>query len=106
MGDVSLENKILGIISPIDEMWSNQVFRKLRVNKERYTRIRNKMINENWIHSEQKNGRMYLTKLNFEAPKFEHKDWDIITRINCNTCINYIEDSDREHFTTSLDTVF
>ena len=93
MGDVSLENKILGIISPIDEMWSNQVFRKLRVSKPRYTETRDKMIDQGWIHSELKNGRMYLKRIDFEAPKFENKDWARITRINCNTMLNHLKEN-------------
>jgi len=93
MGDIEIENKILQELSPINEIWSNQLFRKLHVNKERFTKIRDKMINQNWIHSEEKNGRMFLTRQDFEAPKFENKDWDKIARINCNTMLNHLKEN-------------
>jgi len=88
-----MENKILKILPSIEGMWSNQVFRKLNVSKERYTKIRNKMIDEKWIKVEQKKNRMYLTRLNFEAPKFEEHDWTRISRLNCTNWLKYFKDN-------------
>jgi len=93
MNDIAIENKILETLSPINEMWYNQLFRKFHVNKARFQRIRDKMIDQGWIHSELKNGRMYLTRIDFEAPKFENKKWAKITRINCNTMLNHLKEN-------------
>lgn len=92
MDDIELENKILEILSPIEPTWSNALFGQLRVNKARYQRIRDKMIKEDWIKSEKKGRNLLLTRLNFEAPKFEGDDWTNITRINCNTYLKYLKD--------------
>jgi len=92
MEDIEIENKILYILSPIDTMWSNQVFRKLGINKARFTRIRDKMIDEKWVKAEKKGRNLLLTRLNFEAPKFDEDDWTKITRINCNTFLKYLKD--------------
>ncbi len=51
MDDTELENKILGILSHIEPIWSNAVFSKLHVNKARFQRIRDKMIDEKWKSS-------------------------------------------------------
>jgi len=87
-----MENKILEILSPIDAMWSNQVFKELHVSKERYTEIRNKMIKEKWIKEERKQNKMYLTRLSFRESRFDEHDWTKITRINCNTFLKYLKD--------------
>ena len=92
MDDIEIENQILEILSPITPMHSNQLFRKLHVNKERFTGIRDNMINQNWIHRVEKNGRIYLTRIDFEDSKFKEKDWTRITRINCNTYLKYFRD--------------
>ena len=93
MEDIELENEILKILPSIDGMWSNQVFRKLNVSKERYTEIRNKMIDEKWIKGEHKKNRMYLTRLNFESSKFDDHDWTNITRTNCDNFLKYLKDN-------------
>jgi len=92
MEDIEIENEILSVLSPIDPMWSNQVFRKLETDKARFTRIRDKMIEEEWIKSERKGRELLLTRINFEAPKFDEKDWTKITRINCTTWLKYFKD--------------
>jgi len=92
MDDVELENKILGILSHIEPKWSNQVFKELRVNKARYQRIRDKMIEEGWIKSERKGREMLLTRINFESAKFDEKDWTRITRMNCSSWLKYFKD--------------
>jgi len=92
MGDIELESEMLGLLSPIDPIWSNALFRKLGGNKARFQKIRDKMIQAGWIRSEVKNGRMYLTRLNFESSKFEDHDWTDITRENCNNFLDYLRD--------------
>lgn len=92
MEDIGIEKKILEILSPFDEISSNELFRKLRCNKVRYTIIRNKMIDEGWIHIQDKDGRKYLKRQNFEAPKFSDYDWTKIARINCNTFLKYLKE--------------
>jgi len=88
-----MENKILGILSPIDPVWSNQLHREIGgVNKARYTRIRDKMIKEEWIKAEKKGRELLLTRLNFEAPKFEGNDWTNITKMNCDRWLKYFKD--------------
>ena len=63
MEDIQLENDILDILSPIEPMWSNEVFRLLHVNKTRYHRIRDKMIKEEWIKAEKKGVTYCLREL-------------------------------------------
>ena len=92
MDDTELENEILRKLSPIDPMWSNQVFEGLHVNKARYQRIRDKMIEEGWIHAERKGRELLLTRINFESAKFDEKDWTRITRINCTNWLKYFKD--------------
>jgi len=92
MDDVELENKILGILSHIEPKWSNLVFKELRVNKARYQRIRDKMIDEGWIKSERIGREMLLTRINFESAKFDEKDWTRITRMNCSNWLKYFKD--------------
>jgi len=91
MDDIELENNILGILSPIEPTWSNAVHRKLRVNKARYQRIRDKMSEEGWIHAEKKGRELLLTRINFESAKFDEKDWTKITRINCTNWLEYFQ---------------
>ncbi len=91
MDDVELENKILEILSHIEPKWSNQVFKELRVNKARFQRIRDMMIEEDWIHAERKGREMLLTRINFESAKFDEKDWTKITRINCTNWLEYFQ---------------
>ena len=92
MEDYEIENKILNILSPIDPMSSNELFRKLHMNKARYHRIRDKVIDEKWIKAEKKGRNLFLTRLNFESSKFDDHDWTNITRTNCNTFLKYLKD--------------
>jgi len=92
MEDIEIENEILRILSPIDPMWSNQLFRELDVNKARYQRIRDKMIEKEWIKAEKNRQKLLLTRLNFDDPKLEDYDWTKITRINCDTWLKYFKD--------------
>jgi len=92
MNDIDLENEILSILSPIDPMWSNQVYSKLRTDKARYQRIRDKMIEEGWIKADRNGQKLLLTKLNFEIPKLEEVDWAKITRQNCDNWLKYFKD--------------
>jgi len=95
MEDIEILNKILEILSPFDPMWSNQVFRELRkfhVSKPRYTRIRNKMIEEGWIKAEKKGRELLLTRAIFNDPKYDDHDWTEITRINCDTWLKFFKD--------------
>ena len=91
MDDIELENKILEILSPIEPKWSNLVYRELQVNKARYQRIRDKMIDEGWIHAEKKGRELLLTRINFESAKFDEKDWTRITRMNCTRWLGYFQ---------------
>ena len=92
MDNVELENKILEILSHIEPKWSNLVFKELRVNKARFQRIRDKMIEEGWIKSERKGREMLLTRINFESSKFVEHDWTRITRMNCSSWLKYFKD--------------
>lgn len=85
MNDIEIEDKILEILQSTEEISSNQVYRKLGVNKARYTIIRDKMIKEEWIRLSEKNGRKYLAKTNIDIPKFYDYDPIRIARINCKT---------------------
>jgi len=91
--DTKLENKILGILSHIEPKWSNQVFKELQVNKARYQRIRDKMIEQDWIKAERNGRELLLTRLNFEADRFREPDWTRITRINCTNWLKFFKDS-------------
>ena len=93
MEDYEIGNKILEILSPINPMWSNQVFRELlHVSKARYHRLRDEMIDEKWIKAEKKGRELLLTRLNFEAPKFEERDLTNITKGNCDRWLKYFKD--------------
>jgi len=74
-------------------MWSNQVFKTLHVNKARFTKIKNRMINEKWINSEIKDGKQSLTKINFESPKFDEIDWTEPARKNCTTWLKFLKEN-------------
>jgi len=91
MDSIELENKILEILSPIEPKWSNQVFKELRVNKARYQRIRDRMIEEGWIQVEKKKRELFLTRINFESSKFDERDWTKITRVNCTNWLKYFQ---------------
>ena len=94
MEDYEIENKILKIVSPINPMWSNQVFEKLRhVGKPRYHRLRDEMIDEKWIKAVKKGRNLFLTRLNFESSKFDDHDWTNITRTNCDNFLKYLKDN-------------
>ena len=93
MEDYQIENEILTILSPIEPIHSNKVFSKLRTDKSRYHEIRDRMIKEEWIKAEKKGRNLLLTRLNFEAPKFEGKDWTDITRKNCNNYLKFLRDN-------------
>lgn len=85
MNDIEIEDKILEILQVTEEISSNEVHRKLGVNKARYTIIRDKMIKEEWIKLSEKKGRKYLAKTNIYIPKFYDYDPIRIGRINCKT---------------------
>jgi len=91
MDDIELENNILRILSPIEPTGSNAVHRKLRVNKARYQRIRDKMIAGGWIQAEKKGRELLLTRINFESAKFDEKDWTNIARMNCTRWLGYFQ---------------
>jgi len=92
MNDSEIQNKILSSLSPFDSTWSNHLARVLRVNKNKYTKIRNKMIEEGWIIAEKKQNRLLLTISNFEEGKFKGHDWTYITKINCDNWLKYFKD--------------
>jgi len=92
MEDIEIENEILRKLSPIDPMWSNQLFRKLDVNKARYQRIRDNMIKQDWIKAEKNGQKLLLTRLNFDDPKFDNHDWTYPTKTNCDTWLKYFQD--------------
>jgi hypothetical protein len=83
LSDAELENKILGLLSYKDSKSSNELHREIRSNKARFTQIRNKMITNEWIRAENRDGRLFLTKNKFESPKFENEEWTNLVRINC-----------------------
>lgn len=93
MEDTELENNILEILSPIDPTWSNAVFRKLKVNKAKYQKIRDIMIEEKWIKAQRKGNNLLLTRSDFEEPaKYKEHDWTKITKINCDNWLKYFKD--------------
>ena len=92
MDDIELENEILRLLSPIDPTWSNALYNPLHVNKARFQRIRDKMIDEGWIRAEKKGRELLLTRINFESTKFDEKDWTKITRMNCDNWLEYFKD--------------
>ena len=92
MDDIEIENEILKILSPIDPMWSNQLYSKLRTDKARYQRIRDKRIEEEWIKAEKNRQKLLLTRLNFVEDKFKEHDWTYPTKINCDTWLKYFKD--------------
>jgi len=93
MKEAEIENKILKILSPNDPMWSNAVFKELHVNKARYQRIRDRMIDEKWIGAERNGRNLLLTRKNFEDSRFEGDDWTKITKINCKTFLEYLKNN-------------
>jgi hypothetical protein len=91
MDDVKLESMILNSLSLFTPIWSNELHRKLGVNKADYTRIKNKMIEERWIRSEKREGRHYLTRIDFESSTFDRNDWNKYTLINCNSALDSLK---------------
>jgi len=87
-----MQSKILDILSPIEPLWSNKVFRKLGGNKERFTRLRDEMVEEKWITSVKKGRNLLLTRKNFESSKFDQGDWTNVTRFNCDNMLKYFID--------------
>jgi hypothetical protein len=83
LSDAELENKILELLSYTDPKSSNQLHREIGANKARFTQIRNKMIDNEWIKAENKDGKLLLTKHKFESPKFEKEEWTNLVRTNC-----------------------
>ena len=83
LSDAELENKILELLSYTEPKSSNQLHREIRANKARFTQIRNKMIVNEWIKAENRDGRLFLTKNKFESPKFEKDEWTDLVRTNC-----------------------
>src|SRR3989338_5295365 len=83
LSDAEVENKILELLSHTEPKSSNQLHREIRANKARFTQIRNKMIDNEWINADNKNGRLFLTKNKFESPKFEKEEWTSLARTNC-----------------------
>jgi len=91
--DSEIENKILEILSPSDPVWSNAVFKELHVNKVRFQRIRDRMIDEEWIGAERNGRNLLLTRKNFEDSRFEGDDWTKITKINCKRFLEYLKNN-------------
>ena len=91
MDDVKLESMILDSLSSFTPIWSNELHRKLGVNKADYTRVKNKMIEEGWIRSEKREGRHYLSRIDFESSMFDRKDWNKYTLINCNSALESLK---------------
>ena len=83
LSDAELENKILELLSYTEPKSSNQLHREIGANKARFTQIRNKMIVNEWIKVENRDGRLLLTKNKFESPKFEKEEWTNLVHTNC-----------------------
>lgn len=91
MDDSQLKSKMMILLSPITSIWSNELHRKLSANKARYTRIRNELVDEGWIMVEKREGRMYLTRIDFESSRFDREDWNKYTVINCNSALDSLK---------------
>ena len=65
MDDQQISSKILNSLSTIDSIWSNKLARKLRVNKNKYTKNRNKLIEDGLITVEKEQNRMLLKLARF-----------------------------------------
>ena len=89
--NTELESRILGSLSPFDSIWSNALYRKLNVNKARYTKVRDKMIEQELIKAEKKGGRLHLMRNDFHPSTFDRDDWNKYTMINCNTALEYLK---------------
>jgi len=74
-------------------MCSNELFREIRGNKTRNTKIRKKSTEEGWIKAEKKGRELILTLSNFEADKFKGNDWTRTTQTNCNNWLKYFKDN-------------
>jgi len=93
MDDVEVQSKILEKLTEFGPMWSNQLFRKVGGNKERFTLIRDEMIKAGWISGVNQGRNLLLTITNFEASKFDEEDWTKTTRTNCTNWLKYFKDS-------------
>ena len=65
MDDRKIQNLILNSLSPIEPIWSNKLARDLRVNKNNYTKNRNKLIKEGYIITEKKKNQLLLRLATF-----------------------------------------
>ena len=80
----SLENIILENLSYHDEISSNKLHQKLKVNKKRYTDTKNHMITQGYIKEEINGNRKYLSRLDFEDEKFQQVEFTTTIKTNCN----------------------
>jgi len=92
MDEREIQNQILHLLSPSYKMYSNEMFRSLRISKPRFHKIRDYMLEQGWIKSEKKKNRLLLSLANFESSKYDEHDWTKITRINCTTFLKYLKD--------------
>lgn len=88
MYDTELENRIVLSLDSFEPTWSNALFRKLRVNKTRYQKARDNMIEEGLIIAEKKGNNLLLKATNITD--IGKQDWARITRINCETILNHL----------------
>ncbi len=94
MNDGEIQSKILNSLSTIDSTWSNKLARELRVNKNKYTKNRNKLIEDGLITVEKEQNRMLLKLARFEAKdKYGDYDWTKITRENCTGYLQYLRET-------------
>jgi len=94
MDDQQISSKILNSLSTIDSTWSNKLARELRVNKNKYTKNRNKLIEDGLITVEKEQNRMLLKLARFEAKdKYDDYDWTKITRENCTGYLQYLRET-------------
>jgi hypothetical protein len=49
------------------------------------------MIEVGWIRSEKRQGRLYLTRIDFRPSKFDRVDWTSNPLINCSTALVYLK---------------
>jgi len=92
MDDSEIESKILEKLTEFGPLWSNKLFSKVGGNKGRFTKIRNKMKDEEWIGVEEKGRELLISILKFEPSKFAEHDWTATTRFNCSNVLKYFRD--------------
>ena len=80
----NLEYEILENLRKYGATSSNKLHQKLQCNKKRYTDIKNYMIEQKFIKEETKGNRKYLSRIDFESPKFQDKDFTKTIIVNCN----------------------